>query len=218
MGLNSGGASQKTYLKITEGKIAQRVEEGEAGAIKCNNKEGTKVWYERHFNSISGYITNVSKKLRDAPYKPDLCFEIEDEGEVFELQVGWSSRYSSGFFTVMPNIDFNSKLTLTPYYKVVDGKVKTALYISKEGEKKSYDWFFTKEDTKGCPPMIQVRVNGEYIWDDSDRQDFFEKYLNEHIIPKLKKKASPISTTPSSRGSFVPPINQTQNGESDLSF
>lgn len=185
MGLNQGGGSSKTYLKITDGKIAKKVSEGDAGAIKCTNKDGTRVWYENHFGSISGYITNIYK--RDGQYGSDLCIEISDD-ENYELQIGWTSKYSTGFLLAMPNIDFNEKVVFNPWMKVVNDQKRTALYINKEGSKESYKWFWTKEEPKDCPPMVQIKVKGELVWDDSDKMEYLEKYLNENIVPKLNKK------------------------------
>jgi hypothetical protein len=33
--------------------------------------------------------------------------------------------------------------------------------------------------------MKKIRVKGTDVWDDTDRQDFFEAYLNDTFIKKL---------------------------------
>ena len=57
MGLNQGGSSNRTYLSISNGKIAKRVPEGTAGAIKCNSKDGTKVFED------AGHPKNSKKEM-----------------------------------------------------------------------------------------------------------------------------------------------------------
>ena len=110
MGLNQEGSSNRTYLSISDGKIARRVPEGTAGSIKCNSKDGTSVWYEQRFASLSGHITDVFKRVSEKGYGDQLCIVLKDGGEEYQIQMPWSSRYSSGFFLCMPNITQERKL------------------------------------------------------------------------------------------------------------
>jgi hypothetical protein len=34
--------------------------------------------------------------------------------------------------------------------------------------------------------MKQIKVKGQVVWDDSERQEFFEKHLNDIFIPQIK--------------------------------
>jgi len=218
MGLNNG--KSKTYLKISDGKVSIKVNEGSEGAIKCTNKDGSKVWYEKRHSSISGRIVGIHK--RDHDFGSDLCINIEDGGERFELQMPWSSSYATGFFCSMPNIDFDSRLVINPWMKIVEDKKKTALYIKKEGEEESVKWFWTRESPGDCPPMVQIMVKGVLTWDDSARQVFFAKYLKEFILPKLQ------SGPPSSGGVPFPDaeveqtkaivVDETTVADGDLPF
>jgi len=185
MGFNTGGG-QKTYLNISDGKISVKVPEGSENAIKCTNKDQTKTWYEKRYPSFTGKIVGISKRIPENPiYSPQLCIEIDDNGEKYELQMGWSSGYSSGFFLAMPNINFKDEVTFTPWMKVVDDKKKTSLFITNKGEEKSAKWYWTKDEPKDCPPMVQIKVKGNMVWDDSARQEFFEKYIEQKIKPQL---------------------------------
>jgi len=184
MGLNQGGSSNRTYLSISEGKIAKRVPEGTANSVKCNSKDGTKVWYEQRFASLSGRITDVFKRISEQGYGDQLCVVLNDNGEEYQIQMPWSSRYSSGFFLCMPNIDAGKEITLSPWSKQIDGKTKTMLYL-RHGQE-DIKWGWTKDNPGNMPEMKQIKVKGQVVWDDSERQEFFEKYLNEMFLPKIK--------------------------------
>ena len=184
MGLNQGGSSNRTYLSIAGGKIAKRVPEGTAGSIKCMSKDGTKIWYEERYTSLSGYITDVFKRVSEQGYGDQLCVVLKDGGNEYQIQMPWSSRYSSGFFLSMPNIDPAKEITLTPWSKEVDGKTRTMLYL-RQGQE-DIKWAWTKDNPGNMPEMKQIKVKGQVVWDDSERQEFFEKYLNDMFLPKVK--------------------------------
>ena len=183
MGLNSGGSSNRTYLSISDGKIAKRVPEGTAGSIKCNSKDGTKVWYEQRFASLSGYIVDVFKRVSEQGYGDQLCVVLKDGDEEYQIQMPWSSRYSSGFFLSMPNIDAGKEITLSPWSKEIDGKKRTMLYL-RHGQE-DIKWAWTRETPGDLPEMKQIKVKGQIVWDDSERQEFFEKYLETTFKPTI---------------------------------
>ena len=114
-----------------------------------------------------------------------LVIEIQDGPDYFNLEMPWSSRYSSGFFLTMPNIDVSKQIEFVPWMKEIDGKKKTMLYLRHEGEQDNIQWHWTKENPQGLPEMKKIRVKGTDVWDDTDRQDFFEAYLNDTFIKKL---------------------------------
>lgn len=185
MGLNQGGSASKTYLTISDGKIAKKVKTEEQGAVKCASKDGSKTWWEHRYRSISGKIKSVQKKDSDMGFGSRLVIEIQDGPDYFNLEMPWSSRYSSGFFLTMPNIDVNKQIEFVPWMKEIDGKKKTMLYLRHEGEQDNIQWYWTKENPQGLPEMKKIRVKGTDVWDDTDRQDFFEAYLNDTFIKKL---------------------------------
>jgi len=185
MGLNQGGSSSKTYLSISDGKIAKKVKTEEPGAVKCTSKDGSKTWWEHRYRSVSGKITNVYKSDSNMGFGSRLVIEVKDGPDSFNLEMPWSSRYSSGFFLAMPNIDVTKEIEFTPWMKEIDGKKKTMLYLRHDGDKDNIAWYWTKENPQGLPDMKKIRVKGVDVWDDSERQDYFENYLNETFNKKL---------------------------------
>lgn len=181
MGFNEGGGA-KTYLNISEGKISVKVPEGTEKAVKCSNKDQTKTWWELRYPSFTGKIVGIKKRIPENPtFGAQLCIEIEDDLENYELQMPWSSGYSTGFFLAMPNIKFSEPVTIAPWMKIVDNKKKTSLFITNHGEQKSAAWFWTKDNPGDCPQMVQIKVKGNMVWDDSARQEFFEKWIEKNL-------------------------------------
>ena len=86
----------------------------------------------------------------------------------------------------MPNIDVTKHIEFAPWMKEIDGKKKTMLYLKHEGEKDNIAWYWTKENPQGLPDMKKIRVKGTDVWDDSERQDYFENYMNETFSKKLE--------------------------------
>lgn len=216
MGFNTSGGS-KTYLKISDGKISVRVPENAENAIKCTNKDQTKTWYENRYPSFTGKITGITK--RDHDFGSDLCIEIEDLGNMYELQMPWSSGYSSGFFLAMPNIKFADEVTFTPWMKVVDDKKKTSLFITNKGEQKSVKWAWTKDEPGDLPQMKQVKVKGQLVWDDSERQEYFQKFIEKNIAPLLQgNKPAAIDHSETIKKVEAAFENQEDDPTSDLPF
>lgn len=223
MGLEQGG-SQKTFLSVSDGKIARRVQEGTPNAVKKSKKDGTP-YYELQWPAVSGFLIGARK--RDTDWGANLALDIEDNGEIFSLEMPWSSRYSTGFFTCIPNINPAKKIRFTPYMKVVNenGKdvKKTMLYLSYSDEKDAkgqsvnIPWAYTKDEPNGLPEMKQIKVKGEMVWDDSDRQEFFEHSLNSILLPRIdaaRQGVTPsVATQPTEAESQ---IEETE--EDDLGF
>lgn len=189
MGFESGGG-QKTYLKISNGKIAVRCEENDPGAIRCTNKDGSKTWFEKHYPGFSGMITGVSIREQEWGGKKikDLCIDIEDEGEAYQLQMLLDSKYAAGFLKCMPNIDVTRKVTFNPWMKEVaeNGKVskKTALYLQYSKEEK-IEWAWTRENPGDMPDLKKTVFKGEDVWDNTDQMNFLVTYMATQFAPKL---------------------------------
>ncbi len=224
MGLENGGGSQRNYLSISDGKIAKSVQEGTPNAVKKTNKEGTKTFYELHYPAVSGFIRDARKRPTD--WGDKLQIDIEDNGVLYSLEMPWSSRYSSGFFTCIPNIDVSKKVRFSPYMKIMDdGKKKTMLYLSYADEKGSdgksvnIPWAFTKEAPNGLPQMEQVVFKGKTEWDDTKRQEFFENLMVNTLIPRINAAAQGVKPTSEKPSAYVPPSSpESSDTEDELLF
>lgn len=172
----------KTFLSINaNGKIAQSVPAGTKGALTRTLDNGREIHQVEH-DGIEGRITGMYFK-EHPEYGKSLNVIIDDE---FALQLKCGSRYYYSFVKALPNVDFSREVQLSPWRKEIDGKVKAALYIN-QGGKESVKWHFSKEDQKGMPDMKLIKVKGKDTWDDTELQEFFERYLQDNIFPKFQQ-------------------------------
>lgn len=173
--------AQKQFLTINgNGKIAQRLKQPVDGCITRQTKEG-KTIYENQFDGIEGRITDLY--FNDHP-EYGRFFNIVIDNE-YTLQLNAGSRYYYSFAFALPNVDFSRPMKLNPWRKEEGDKVRAALYINQGGDK-SVTWHFTKDTPHGMPDMVKIKVKGKETWDDSARQEWLEKYLQDNIFPKVK--------------------------------
>lgn len=188
MGLNNRKSG--IYLSIGDGKINQSygVTEDTPGAIKKIRKDGS-IAYVLQYDSVSGFLTDIKvieQEFSGAKVKK-WEFTIQDGDETYLLQVGYSSRYAKSILFALPNVDFSKGIEFSPWMKIVDDKKKTAVYLNQEGlNGESVRWFFTRDEPNGMPEMKQVEFKGQLVWDDHDQCQFLERYVEEHIKPKLQ--------------------------------
>lgn len=184
MGLQN--SSNRIYLSVADGKIIQRVKEGTPNAIQRVTKNGKTV-HEIKFGSLSGFLSGVS--IKENEFGKDWVFEIEDNGEVFNLQMMYNSRYATTFLNALlnPVVDLNMPITITPWSKEVDGKSKTTVYL-KQGEA-DIKWYFTKDEPNGMPPLEKVVFKGKEQWDDFAIMEFLKAQVESKIKPNLYKSS-----------------------------
>lgn len=184
MGLNEG--TNATYIGISDGKISLRVKESTPGAIQIVNKESGKVSWMKYYRSITGYLTgivNKPDKFNDKAYNWHLT--IVDGDDTYIMQVRERSGYGRSLMKSLPNVDFNEKITFSPYVKVVDDKKRGTLYLQQRGE--NVDWYFTQEHPNGLPELEKrIDARGNVTYDDSAVLDFFLKYVENVIQPRIE--------------------------------
>ena len=186
MGLNNN--QNKTFLGLREGKILKKVVAGTPDAVNYPTDAGEARWYLT-FSSLTGYITGFRTKDGWKENTIDLCVEITDAGEVFELQMQVGGGNFNSFVKALPNVDLAKEVTLSPKFEVVDNKKQTTLFINQGG--KAVKFYFTKDNPNGMPDAEKITNSKGEIkgWDFADQQQFLLSYLEKEIKPKLTHRA-----------------------------
>jgi hypothetical protein len=186
------------FITILQGKFCQRVPEGTEGAVTRINKLGNTV-HEKFYDSFTGKL--VSIRTQDGNYGKTWCFGFQDKGEIYTLQLSYSNSFAIALLKMLPNIDLNKEMKVSPSVKEVDGKKKSSLFISQDGVNIKHA--YTREKPNGMPDMKQITVNGMLVWDDTDRIKFLHDMVVESILSKIG--AAPASgPAPEAAGGFVP--------------
>lgn len=171
---------RKTFLSVNgNGKIAQSLKQSQPGCVTRTLDNG-RVVHQMEYDELEGRITALSF-TEHAEWGKFLNVTIDNE---YLLQLKCGTKYFYSFCYALPNVNLTKNVTLSPWRKEIEGKVKSALYVNQGGDK-SVEWFFTKETPHGMPEMKKVKVKGKETWDDTERMEFIEDYIKQNIIPKL---------------------------------
>lgn len=177
--LNKG--NKGIYLSIQSGKIAHRQPEATATS-KARTLESGKVIHEELYDSMEGVIKNIS--FKDGDYGTQLIVQVDNDGEIANLQMALSSNPSGSFLKSLPNIDPTKAVKFSPKMEEKDGKRKTSLFINQNGQ--SVKWAWTKDNPGELPTLKKIKIKGKDTWDDSEQIEFLQNYVNNVFLPKLK--------------------------------
>ncbi len=198
MGLNT--RQEGNFLTILNGKFCIRVPEGTEGAVTRVNKMGNTV-HEKFYDNFTGKL--VSIKTQDGSYGKSWIFSFKDKEDVYHLQLSYSNSFATAFLKMLPNVDLSKEMKVSPSVKEVDGKNKSSLFINQDGV--AIKHAYTKDSPNGMPPMEQVTVKGQLVWDDTKRIEFLYNMVAKDVIPKLEKlngkeESVNVTATPPSKG------------------
>jgi len=169
------------YITILGGKFSVRTNKENPEAIERVNKVGNTV-YEVFYDSFTGKIVNI--RTRDGEYGKSWEFDFQDGGEIYTLQLSYSNSYATNILKMLPNIDLSKEMKVQPSQKMEDGKTKSSLFISQDGVTLKHA--YTMAEPNGLPPMVQIVVKGQTVWDDTERLAFLQEMVDRDIIPQLE--------------------------------
>lgn len=178
------------YITIYNGKFSQRVPAGTENSVERVNKLGNTV-HEKFYDKFTGKLVGI-KTQDGGAYGKNWVFSFRDNKEVYHLQLSYSNSFATAFLKMLPNIDLSKEMTVSPSVKEVDGKNKSSLFVNQDGV--AIKHAYTKDAPNGLPPMEQVQVKGQMVWDDTARLNFLEEMVKSTIVPKLE--GVPESATP----------------------
>lgn len=196
MGLESG--SDGMFLKIFEGQIVREVKEPIEGETKSRvNKQGKTVHYLT-WKAVSGVITSIKKHIHPE-FGTSINIGLKDGSEYFTLSIQQNSRPGGTFLKTLPNIDLKEPVRFNPTVKTENNKQVTTLFIQQDGT--ALRQAYSRDQPNGLPPMREMTIRGEKVWDDTDQINFLWAMVERDIIPKLPKQSdgSSATSTPAAR-------------------
>ncbi len=170
------------YFTILGGRFCIRTDASNPEAKERVNKVGKTV-HEIFRDSFTGKLVNIRSK--DGAYGKQWEFDFKDGAEVYTLQLSYSNSYATNILKMLPNVDLAKEMKVQPAQKIEDGKTKSSLFISQDGVTLKHA--YTKDKPNGLPPMVQIVIKGEKVWDDTDRLVFLDAMVKRDILPRLSK-------------------------------
>ena len=188
MGL--GKTEKKTYLSIAFGRLRQRTTKEDTQSELRLGEDGTE-YYERVYNFIEGFITNLFYKVHQE-YGNSFEVTIDDGKEKFNLSFKENSRYCQDLLTKLPLIDLTKPVMITPFDFVPADKTDNIQGTSiKQDGVKIGNFFVQKVDDKLNYSHGYPATDGKLDTDDFKIhmikvKKFLRNYTEENIMPKIK--------------------------------
>jgi hypothetical protein len=172
MALSNLGGANTTYLSVADGNLVRQHKQANAQTTERLTKTG-KLVFEERFKDLTAKLDGIDTREND--YGKQWQLKFQDQGDYYVVSLPYSSRYASSFLKVLPNLDLSKEVRFMPWAmkdKNDPTKTITGITMYQDGEKLAP--YYTKEDPKGLPQMVKIKVKGKEQWDDSDMMSFLE--------------------------------------------
>jgi hypothetical protein len=172
MALSQLGGVNTTYLSVADGNLVRQHKQANAQTTERLTKTG-KLVFEERFKDLTAKLDGIATREND--YGKQWQIKFQDQGDFYIVSLPYSSRYASSFLKVLPNIDLSKEIRFMPWAmkdKNDPTKTITGITMYQDGEKLAP--YYTKEDPKGLPQMVKIKVKGKEQWDDSDMMSYLE--------------------------------------------
>jgi hypothetical protein len=171
MGLSNTGGGIK-FVTINGGKFTIRLKDGDNNPDAVERALGErsptpgKIVRELKFNHLDGKI--IGGEMKEGKYGTDMCFDIEDEGEIFKLQIGLDSGFFGQVTKRLPNVDPSERVD---FFIGTDSETKKPyIYIQQNGE--TCVMAHTLKEPNGMPMRVERTVKGKVEYDYTDQENF----------------------------------------------
>lgn len=173
MALSNLGGVNTTYLSVADGNLVRQHKQANERTTERLTKTG-KLVFEERFKDLTAKLDGITTREND--YGKQWQLRFQDQGDYYVISLPYSSRYASSFLKALPNIDLAKELRFMPWAmkdKMDATKTITGITLYQDGEKVAP--YYTKEDPKGLPQMVKIKVKGKEQWDDTSMMDFLEQ-------------------------------------------
>lgn len=196
--------ANKIYLKIVEGSLRQKVQEGHPEAVKRDwvaGGESGAVW-EIPSKAAYGRITDVSFYEGEKDGRRfttlNIALDESEDGKTPIITAGVDTKYAQDILKKLPNVDLSQEVRIRPYSYMKEGDDRNTVGVeitqrdqAEQFTKKIGDFFYdfeTKESKHGYPTPPKERTemtNKDWRRYFEDANDFVVEYVKEHIVSKF---------------------------------
>ena len=212
-----------TYLTVSEGKFISACEKGKHNIERTADDGTTKYGFAT--NAFESMLTNIT--IEPGQYGKQFIFHwADDDGTTYKMPMKYGSNLANSFLNSLAGVVAKHgkmvSLRLTASAKVHNGKTYTNIFINdrtNENIKWKYDW---KTDIPAITRTVNKR--GDEIVDDEARLEFFDKVLENEILPALRKVSPAEAKLGLADGqAHTPapvntPVNAPANDDDDIPF
>lgn len=199
--------ANKIYLKIVEGSLRQKSQEGNPEAIRREWQAGGEsgiVW-EIPSKAAYGHITDVSFYEGEKDGRRfttlNIALDEDENGKTPILTAGIDTKYAQDILKKLPNIKFDQEVRLRPYSFLPEGEDRNVVGVEithrdnmENFTLKVKDFFYDsekKESKHGYPVPAKEReemTSKDWKRYFEDANDFVIEYIKEYIVPKFSKE------------------------------
>jgi hypothetical protein len=213
---NTTSGATKFYFNIIEGELRRKAKQDDDQQFVRNrtNKSGLEV-SEFAVGSLSGILENFGVVTEEYNGKKmsSLVLNIRDVDELYIVNIPVDSKYFGTLVRRLPNIDFSSYVTISPYDFVAkdNGKRKVGISV-KQNNNKVLD-AFSKENP--LPGVGEFPIGG----DDDEVKLWgiqYTKALKQLVASQLERLN--VSKVNAQVAAVAPEVDTQDNPADDLPF
>ena len=174
-------SSDKPYIRVIDGNIAQTVEKGTEGAkfreYELSDKSKGSKW-ELVFKNWEGKIQGI--EFKDGTYGVTCNIDLGDA----ILSLNTSDRYFQEFACKLPNGDINEPFLFHPYAMEVDGKTKKGISLQQPIGEKLSNYYYDGEKSLHGFPEVDEEMKGKL------KKDYWKVFFAEvaaFLIGKIEE-------------------------------
>lgn len=198
--------ANKMYLKVVDGGLRQKSQEGIPEAIRREWTAGGEsgVVWEIPYKAIIGKITDLSFYEGEKEGRKfttlNITLDENEDGKTPVITAGIDTKYAQEILKKLPNIKLDQEVRIRPYSYLKEGNDKNTVGVEITHRDNMgnftlkvndffYDWE-KREEKNGYPkPPKEKEEMTSKDWRRyfEDANDFVGEYIKEKIIPKFAK-------------------------------
>lgn len=199
--------ANKIYLKIVEGSLRQRAQEGMPDAIRREWTAGGEsgVVWEIPSKAAYGRITDVSFYDGEKDGRKfttlNISLDENEDGKIPVITCGVDTKYAQDILKKLPSVKFDQEVRLRPFSFLPEGEDRNVVGVEITHRDhmdnftiKVKDFFYDSEKRESkhgypVPPKSKEDMTSKdwkrYF---EDANDFVIEYVKEKIVPKFTKE------------------------------